>query len=229
MGTDDIAKRFAASPVTLITGHYGSGKTEFAVNLALALAGFGETVLVDLDIVNPYFRSRERKALLEQAGVQLIATSPACTDADIPSLPAEVLRVFQCAGLQSVIDAGGNGAGARVLARFRPLLTRTPHTMSFVLNANRPLTKTAANAEAYLRSVEQASGISVTGLVNNTHLCGETTQADIRRGADLAREVSAHTGIPLLCHVAEQSLIAQLKDLDEPLFSIHLHMKKPWD
>jgi len=226
---NDIIRQFASPPITLITGHYGSGKTEFAVNLALALAENGETALADLDIVNPYFRSREQKWLLEQAGIRLIATSPACTDADVPSLPPEILRVFQSPGLQSVIDVGGDGAGARVLARFRHLLKNTPHTMSFVLNANRPLTKTAANTEAYLRSVEQMSGIAVTGLVNNTHLCGDTIEADIRRGADLAREVSAHTGIPLLCHVAEQSLIPKLKDLDEPLFSIHLHMKKPWD
>ena len=113
--------------VTIVTGHYGTGKTEFAVNLALALAAGGERVmLADLDIVNPYFRSRERRELLEEAGVRLVATPRALADADVPALPAELHTVLEDRSVRGVLDVGGDPSGARVLARFRPrLLKRT--------------------------------------------------------------------------------------------------------
>ena len=115
------AASFCKHRVTIITGHYGTGKTEFAVNLALALASDGEQVMVaDLDVVNPYFRSRERRATLEEAGITLISSSQSCANADVPSLPAEVFTILQNQDLRGVMDIGGDPVGARVLARFQP-------------------------------------------------------------------------------------------------------------
>lgn len=111
------------SRLTVVVGYSGSGKTEFSVNLALALARQGKrTALADLDVVNPYFRSRERRDLLSHEGVRLIATSQACVDADVPAMPAEVNVLFQDQDLWGVLDIGGGGVGARVLARYRPQL-----------------------------------------------------------------------------------------------------------
>ncbi|MBR5472038.1 MAG: hypothetical protein IKU81_08015 [Oscillibacter sp.] len=216
--------------ISIITGHYGTGKTEFSVNLALALAAEGEQVmLADLDIVNPYFRSRERRDLLERAGIRLISSSQSCANADVPALPAELLTILENQDLRGVLDIGGDPVGARVLARFRPRITQEDYQLIYVVNANRPEVRTPETAIAYLRSIEAVTGLTCTGLVNNTHLCGETTEEEIRKGAALAAAVSGETGIPVLCHVAVEPLAEHLSDLPEPVFPITIKMKKPWE
>lgn len=216
--------------ISIITGHYGTGKTELAVNLALALAAEGSSVmLADLDIVNPYFRSRERRPMLEAAGVGVISSSQACSDADVPALPAELLSILENREVRGVLDIGGDAVGARVLARFQPKIIQEDYQLICVLNANRPEVRKPDDALSYLRAIEQTTGLTCTGLVNNTHLCGETTAAEIRKGAALAEEVSRQTGIPLLCHVAEDRFVPEVSDLREPVFPITIKMKKPWE
>ena len=221
---------FCPHRISIVTGHYGTGKTEFAVNLALAMAAEGQRVMVaDLDIVNPYFRSRERRAVLEQAGVQLISSSQSCADADVPALPAELLTILENRLLRGILDIGGDPVGARVLARFRPKITAEDYQLIYVLNANRPEVREPEGAIAYLRGIEAATGLTCTGIVNNTHLCGETTAEEIRKGAALATDVSRRTGIPVLCHVAVERLVPQVEDLPEAVFPITIQMKKPWE
>lgn len=216
--------------ISIVTGHYGTGKTEFSVNLALALAAEGASVmLADLDIVNPYFRSRERRSLLEEAGVRLISSSQACSDADVPSLPAELLAILENRDIRGVLDIGGDPVGARVLARFQPKIVQEDYQLIYVLNANRPEVRTAEAAVRYLRGIEATTGLTCTGIVNNTHLCGETTEEEIRKGAALAAEVSSEINIPVLCHVAEEKFVPALSDLPETVFPITIKMKKPWE
>ena len=216
--------------VSIITGHYGTGKTEFAVNLALQLAGLNHQVMVaDLDIVNPYFRSRERRDLLQEAGIRLISSSQACSDADVPALPAELLTILENRDITGVLDIGGDPVGARVLARFNDKIVPEDYQLIYVLNANRPEVRTPEAAIAYLRGIEATTSLTCTGIVNNTHLCGETTAEEIRKGARLAETVSQETGIPVLCHVAEKRFIPELSDLSEPVFPITIQMKKPWE
>ena len=214
--------------LTLVTGHYGTGKTEFSVNLALALAEAGErTALADLDIVNPYFRSRERRELLEAEGVRLIATPQALADADVPALPAELHALLEDRTVRGVLDIGGDPSGARVLARYRPRIVKEDYRLLYVVNAARPEVRTAERSAEVLRAIETVTGLACTGLVNNTHLCGETTAEDIREGAALAEEVSRLTGIPVACHAAEARFLEALKDLDP--FPMEIRMKKPWE
>ena len=216
--------------ISIVTGHYGTGKTEFSVNLALALAAEGASVmLADLDIVNPYFRSRERRSLLEEAGVRLISSSQACSDADVPALPAELLTILESRDIRGVLDIGGDPVGARVLARFQPKIVQEDYQLIYVLNANRPEVRDREKAITYLRGIEATTGLTCTGIVNNTHLCGETTEEEIRKGAALAAEVSRETGIPVLCHVAEEKFASTLSDLPETVFPITIKMKKPWE
>ena len=216
--------------VSIITGHYGTGKTEFAVNLALQLAGLNHQVMVaDLDIVNPYFRSRERRDLLQEAGIRLISSSQACSDADVPALPAELLTILENRDITGVLDIGGDPVGARVLARFNDKIITEDYQLIYVLNANRPEVRSPEAAIAYLRGIEATTSLTCTGIVNNTHLCGETTAEEIRQGARLAETVSQETGIPVLCHVAEERFIPELSDLSEPVFPITIQMKKPWE
>ena len=221
------AKRFPHR-LTIVTGHYGTGKTEFSVNLALALAAEGaRTALADLDIVNPYFRSRERRELLEGAGVRLIAASQALADADVPALPAELHAVLEDRSVRGVLDVGGDPSGARVLARYRPRILKEDYQLLCIVNAARPEVRTAERSAEYLRAIEAVAGLRCTGLVNNTHLCGETAPEDIREGAALAEEVSQITGIPVVCHTAERRFQDRLRDL--PLFPMEIRMKKPWE
>ena len=214
--------------LTIVTGHYGTGKTEFSVNLALALAAEGaRTALADLDIVNPYFRSRERRELLEGAGVRLIAASQALADADVPALPAELHAVLEDRSVRGVLDVGGDPSGARVLARYRPRILKEDYQLLCIVNAARPEVRTAERSAEYFRAIEAVAGLRCTGLVNNTHLCGETAPEDIREGAALAEEVSQITGIPVVCHTAERRFQDRLRDL--PLFPMEIRMKKPWE
>ena len=214
----------------IVTGHFGTGKTEFSVNLALALARAGEKVMMaDLDIVNPYFRSRERREALEAAGVRLITSSQDSENADMPSLPAEILTVLEDRSYRGVLDIGGDPDGARVLARYQPKITAEDYQLLFVSNANRPEVRKAEDAISYLRCIEEVTGLTCGGIVNNTHLCGETTAEEILRGAELARSISERTDIPVLCHTAEERLIPELTALAEPIFPITIQMKKPWE
>lgn len=224
------ASQICTHRLVIVTGHYGTGKTEFSVNLALGLARNGEkTMLADLDNVNPYFRSREKRELLESEGIRVISTSQECSDADIPAVPAEVLTIIENESIRGIMDIGGDPVGARVLGRFRPKLLNTDYQLVFVSNANRPEVREADQAITYLRSIEQVTGLTCSGIINNTHLCGETTPEEVVKGAKLADEVSEKTGIPVLCHVVEKRMATQLPDLKAPVFPVTILMKKPWE
>lgn len=219
-----------ASRLTALVGHFGTGKTEAAINMALALAELGHRVtLADLDIVDPYFRSRERAELLLRGGVQLITSSQAHINADVPALPAQVQALLEPDSGFGVLDVGGDASGARVLSRYRTALLNAKVRLLCVLNANRPLTDTPARAITYLNQIQDSARLPVTGLINNTHLCGRTEPKDVLAGAELARAVSAQTGIPLVCHMAQKALLPLLPPLAEPVFPIQLYMTKPWE
>ncbi len=226
---DALPSWLTAHRLTALVGHSGTGKTEVAVNMVFALAAAGvKTALADLDVVNPYFRSRERRDRFEQMGIRFVASSQAMVDADVPALPAELNTLLQDESLRSILDIGGD-SGARVLSRFRHQIAGQDHQMLFVLNARRPQVATAEAAEWNIRRIGQIMGLPIDGIVNNTHLCGETTTADILLGASLAEEVSRRTGIPVVCHTAARALAGSLPELAAPIFPIDIYMKKPWE
>ena len=216
--------------IQIITGHYGSGKTEYAVNLALHLAQTTENVaLADMDIVNPYFRSYEQAKRLEDAGIRVIVTS--CGGiADIPAINPEVMSIFQQEKWTGVLDIGGDPIGARVLARFAPQLKSEDFDLLFVLNANRPETKDVESALQYMQGIEAECRQKVTGIVNNTHLCGETTAEEILKGAELAQALSERTSLPVIHHAVQKKFVEQVQDkLKEPVLPMNIYMKKPWE
>lgn len=216
--------------IQIITGHYGSGKTEYAVNLALHLVQEHENVaLADMDIVNPYFRSYEQAKRLEEAGVRVIVTS--CGGiADIPAINPEVMSIFQQEKWTGVLDIGGDPIGARVLARFAPQLKPEEFDLLFVLNANRPETKDVESALQYMQGIEAECRQKVTGIVNNTHLCGETTAEEILKGAALAHALSERTSLPVIHHAVQRKFVEQVQDkLSEPVLPMNIYMKKPWE
>ncbi|MBE7022121.1 MAG: hypothetical protein E7414_02755 [Ruminococcaceae bacterium] len=181
----------------VIVGHYGSGKTEFAINYAHALRqAFERVYIVDLDIVNPYFRTFDVKNALEEGGISVIASPYASSNVDVPALPAEVARVFSDRDAAVVFDVGGDDDGAIALGRYRQFFTREAPEVLFVINAFRPLSATEEQVTALLRDIEGASRLSVTGLVNSSNIAGETTLEHIVKGQTLTDEVSRKTGIP---------------------------------
>lgn len=186
--------------VTLFCGHYGSGKTNIAVNYALRLRSGGSRVaLADIDIVNPYFRSADSRAELEAAGVEVIALPFANTNVDLPALPPEVYGLVQRRDVYAVLDVGGDDRGAYALGRYVPyILEENDYEMVFVVNFYRPLTRTADDAVGVMREIEAACGIPFTAIVNNSNLGGDTTAADIEATAGLADLLSGQTGLPLL-------------------------------
>lgn len=213
-----------------VVGHFGSGKTEFAVNLALALReGSEQVALADLDVVDPYFRSRECAPLLDRRGIRLISSANTCRDADLPSMPAEVNVLLDNPTLTGVLDIGGDPSGARVLARYRRGLAQSGAALLCVINQSRPLSDTAERCIDYIRAIEQACGMGVTALVNNTHCCHLTEVDDILAGAEMARQVSEATGIPILCHCAPRHLAEAAAAQLENVFPMDLYMKKPWE
>lgn len=215
--------------LTFVVGHYGSGKTEFSINLACQLVNAGKTVsLADLDVTNPYFRCREKQMLLEQRGIELIASSQACADADVPSMPLNLNTILQADETYGVFDIGSDTSGARVLARYQKLIRMQDYQVLMILNANRPQTGKAEQAVRSLKDIEAVTGLRVSGLINNTHLCQKTTQEDIYCGAQLAVEVSALTRVPVVGHVAERHIADVLK-LEEPVFPINIYMNNPWE
>lgn len=217
--------------VTIVTGHYGSGKTEFSVNLAISLIKKNEKVsIADLDIVNTYFRTRERREFLESLGIHVCDSSVKTPALDLPAIPAEVMGIIQDKSAKAVLDIGGDAVGARVLARFTPLVEKTEHDLLFVINANRPETQTAEDVIEYIRAIEETSGLKVTGLVNTTHLLKDTSIEDVERGHKLAKSVYELTGIPIAYEVAIESVAAQIEDeeIKEKLFPIKMYMREDW-
>ncbi len=191
---------YAYKRVTLFAGHYGSGKTNLAVNFALRLKGEGHPVkIADLDIVNPYFRTKDSADRLEKAGIELISPAFANTNVDLPALPAAVYSLVERRDTFAVMDIGGDDRGAYALGRYRDrLLEENDYEMVFVVNFYRPLTRTADEAIEVMREIETACGIPFTAIINNSNIGNDTTPDDISATFDKAGELSEKTGLPVI-------------------------------
>jgi len=216
-----------------IVGNYGSGKTEVAVNLALALRARGVAVrLADLDIVNPYFRSREARALLEAHGVGVVVPPGAQSFADLPIVVPEIRGMLQPKpgdGL-ALFDVGGDDVGARMLSSFHDHLPEGGYELWQVLNSRRPFTDSLEGCLRMRASIEEASRLRVTGLISNAHLVTETTPEVIAEGLALARQVAEASGLPLRFFTAMGELAAdpRVRGLDGPLLRLERRMLPPW-
>ncbi len=213
--------------VLLLCGHYGSGKTNIAVNLAKAIKREYPTVtLADLDIVNPYFRSKDSAAELEEAGIRLICSNYANSNVDIPALPPDLYALTDDRRMRAVIDVGGDDRGALVLGRLAPrILEENDYEMLMVINCYRPLTRDAASTVEVMREIEYAGGIRFTALVNNSNLGTETTAEDVIASMQYADEVAAMSGLPLVMTTADEKLQNELQDKIPNLFPLKLQKK----
>ena len=216
--------------ILVLVGNYGSGKTEISLNLALKLARRGEKVtLVDLDIVNPYFRSSERTELQEKEGVKVYAPSFAMSTVDVPSLPADIQAVFADKSRRVIFDVGGDDTGAAALGQYKPYFDQDDVEVLFVVNAFRPLSGDADSVCDLMLRVAGRSRLSPTAVINNANVAWETEESDLVRGEELLREVSTRMNLPIGYLCAKQDILDKLPDhLSGERIAIDILMRPEW-
>lgn len=214
--------------ITIFAGHYGSGKTNLAVNTALRLrTAHDNVILCDMDIVNPYFRTKDSEDVLEAAGVRLISPRFANSNVDLPYLPAENAAIF-AGDAVSVIDVGGDDSGAIALGQYAERIENAGYDMLLVLNARRYLTREPDEAVAIMREIEAASSLRFTGLVNNTNLGHESTAAIVTGARDYCAAVAEKTGLPVVATAYREDLEPELGAPDGEPWPIKIYEKPGW-
>ncbi len=225
--------------VFVFLGNYGSGKTELAMNFALRAAEAGRrTELLDLDMVNTYFRLTEHGKIMERKEIRLISPNYACTGIETLSLPAEVRSAFDMDWDTVVFDVGGDPTGATALARYHSDFdAMEPGSLQVlnVVNIRRPLAGTVERIIKLQQQIEQYSRLKISGFVNNTNLAQLTSPAELRDGCEVLRQVSEATGIPVLYTCGRPALLEQFlseghdpRTIGTPV-PLELYMKRDWD
>lgn len=213
--------------LTLFAGHYGSGKTNIAVNYALHLAKEGKPVCIaDLDIVNPYFRTADSRQELESAGVELISPRFANSNVDLPALPAQAYKLVQDKHCYGIMDIGGDDRGAYALGRYVPYMKQEKdYRMVYVANCYRPLTRTAAEALEVMQEIETACGLAFTDIVNNSNLASETDVQAVLDSRDFIQELSELSGLPVFMTTVRADLAERVRKHIPNVLPLHLQEK----
>ena len=216
--------------ITLFAGHYGSGKTNISVNYALRLKEeYDKVVIADLDIVNPYFRSKDSEKQLEARGIHLISSEYANTNVDVPAMPSEAYSIIDDKTIRAVIDVGGDDRGALAMGRYAPaILSENDYEMLLVINKFRPLTRDCASTLAVMTEIETACGMKFTGIINNSNLGDETTAEDVISSASYADGISDVTGLPVRMTTVKEELYDTLKEKVVNCTPIKLYVKQSW-
>lgn len=215
--------------IIIITGHYGSGKTNLAVNIALEIANKGNScTVVDLDIVNPYFRTADFKQMFAEKGIGLVAPIYANSNLDIPAMNFNLTSVL-LNNDYVVIDVGGDDAGAMALGVHASYLSgRDDVEMLYVVNKYRYLTENPNETIELMQDIEKSSRIKCTGIVNNSNLGMETNSEIVNNSLNYADEISAITGLALKLTAFDGELGLNLENSKKP-FPINIYVKTLWN
>ena len=213
--------------LTILCGHYGTGKTNCAVNMAMDLKRqYPKVAVADLDIVNPYFRTKDSEGEFEKAGIELICSRYANTNLDIPALPENLYRITEDRDTKMILDIGGDDSGAIVLGRLASaILEENDYEMLTVINKYRPLTPDVESTVEVLREIEAASRIPFTGIVNNSNLGEETVPEDVAASLQYAEDVASAMGIPVVMTTVKADLYEELAGKIPNLFPLQLQRK----
>ena len=218
--------------LVIVTGCYGSGKTEYAANLAVAARAQGKrTVLVDLDVVNPYFRSRDVRDLFAQKDIAVVAPEGSFSHADMPMLSPRIRGAVEDVSATVILDVGGDPAGARALARFRADILARGFVMRLVVNTRRPENRTVDEILSMAAAIEASSGLSIHEFVANSHLMEETTAEIVAEGVAAAAEAAKRSGrtFTTACVLADMAARLDLSGIAAKVFVLEKFMKKPWE
>ena len=220
-----------AKRITLFAGHYGSGKTNIAVNVAMDLKRNGESVVIaDLDIVNPYYRTKDSEKELEEAGIPLISSEYANSNVDVPALPQALYSLVDQKDRYGVLDIGGDDRGALALGRYAPYIKEEDnYEMFLVINQYRPLTRDLQSTLEVMREIEAAGGIPFTGIVNNSNLGRDTTAQDVIATDAYAREMAAATGLTLRMTTVKEDIAEEVAKVISNVMPLHLQNKRLWN
>ena len=227
----------------VIIGHFGSGKSEFSLNIAFNEAAKGKKItLVDLDIVNPYFRTAERHEEIEKAGIRLLMPSFVTSGVEIPALPAEIYSAFNDDSDLVIFDVGGDAAGAVALGQYYRFFSRIEKEnleVTYVFNARRPLSLDLESNLGIIQSIEIASRIGIDNIINNTNLSQETTVRDLIDGYELAKQISDKTKLPVRNTISTEKILDEFKAYAETngldkayigeYYPIVRYMHRDWD
>ncbi|MGG7162984.1 ATP-binding protein [Clostridium ihumii] len=219
------------SRIRVFTGHFGSGKTEIAINYAINLAKEGNKVaIVDLDIVNPYFCVRDlKKELEEKYNIRVISSNPEYVNAELMVVPAEVMAVFNDKSYEVVFDVGGDDVGAIGLGQYNKYFNEEPYDMYFVINTTRPFTADDEGIKEYIGAIQRSSRLKVTHLISNTNLSYETTKEHILKGDREVEKVSKELNLPHPYTVCRKDMVSEVENLTSgELFPIDIFMLPPW-
>ena len=218
--------------IVIYTGSFGSGKTELAINQSIKTIKKKEkVVIVDLDIVNPYFRSREMREKLNELGIKVVAPPGKFALADIPLISPEIKGTIQDSDRLLLLDVGGDDVGAKSLASFYPVLKDTGYQMNLVINPYRPFTKNSDEILAMLREIEISSRLKINGLISNPNLGSQTNLELITRGHRIVKDVSKQINLPVKYLAIEQTIVEKIykHQFEDPIFVLQRYMKLPWD
>lgn len=217
--------------INLFTGHFGSGKTEIAINYARKLKkdGIAKVTIVDLDIVNPYFCVRDLTDELEAEGIRVISQGRHLANAELMVVPAEVIAAFQQTDHTVIFDIGGDDMGATALGQYNRFFQNEDYEMFFVVNTSRPMTRDAGEVKAYLDAIEHSSRLKATALINNSNMSYDTSLEVILHGEEVIKELSELTGLPHAFTAVRRDLADEAaRIISGEIFPIDIYMKPPW-
>ena len=231
---------FQVAPLMILTGHYGVGKTNLSLNIAVDIAASGKHVtLIDLDIVNPYFRSSDYEEPLKKRGVDLIAPVFARSNVDVPSVSGAIYPALENANDEHIVivDTGGDDAGATALGRFAGLIRKNPYHMYYVINQSRNLTQKPQEAAKLLQEIETASGLEATGVINNSHLMEFTTNETLEQSVVFAQESAKLMGLTLSAMTVpidekcdeSKSFIHFPSESTQTRYFVRVYVNTPWE
>ncbi|MGC8705092.1 MAG: cobalamin biosynthesis protein CobQ [Athalassotoga sp.] len=205
---------------------FGSGKTELSINTAITLRKSSSKVaLIDIDIISPYFRSRDEKLFLENMNIKVITAPERYMHADLPIIPPEVGGYISNKEFLTVIDAGGNEDGAIVLGSLNHFLENVDKKILFVINVFRPFSSTEEEIVRNIDKISRAARSKIDYLVNNSNIGPETTTDDIKTGEEIVLKVSKMTGIPAVFTSIDENIDYKGK---LPIFRMKRFMKNSW-
>ena len=217
--------------IVIFTGHFGSGKTEVAVNYALQAAGKGKkTAIIDLDIVNPFFRTADARNTLEAEGIKVITPIYANTNVDVPSLPAEISGMFEDRSYNVIIDVGGDDLGARAVSRYRDQIVREDYIHYFVVNTRRPMTRTKEEIVKMILEIQSSANLKVDKLVNNANILDASTPELLAEAARILEAVSAELSIPVGFVSGMEEVLSGYEG-DKGIEKLYLkkNIRRPWE
>ena len=218
-----------SSRISIFTGHFGSGKTETALNYAIEISGrYSKTTVVDLDIVNPYFRTRIVRDFLEKNGIKVVCPPGRLAAADLPALPAAIMGVLEDTDCCGVFDTGGYDVGAVALSSLRNYLPTGAFTLFLVVNTCRLLTRDVQGIIETVIDIEKASRLKINALVSNVHMGSETDVATILRGHEIVMEAAKRLDLPVAFMCVHRDLVDAIGDVNVPVLPLTLFMKPPW-